>query len=170
MPTKRSFASIPSERAISLRSRSRSALDVAVRLHALRLDDRVEDPPLLVVELREHTGPPEGLGRILDRLEPRPCLGEAPVELGPAGDDQARLARRQIAPDLLRDVRHHGVQELEQPLQHRERHSARVPVRFVVEPRLDRLRVPVAEVVEGEVVERIDGVREVELPEIPLHL
>src|SRR5436305_265863 len=39
-----------------------------------------------------------------------------------------------------------------------------------LEPRLDRLEVPVAEVVEGEVVQAVDRVREVELVEVALDL
>ena len=61
------------------------------------------------------------------------------------------------------------MQQLQQPLERGDRGRARVGV-AVVEPRLDRLGVPVAEVVEGEVVELVDEVREVELAEQPLDL
>ncbi len=51
------------------------------------------------------------------------------------------------------------MEQLEQPLQRRERRRLRVGV-TVVQPRLDRLRVPVAEVVEGEVVEAVGDLGE----------
>ena len=51
-----------------------------------------------------------------------------------------------------------GWSSFEQPLERGQRRCARVLV-AVVEPRLDRLRVPVAEVVEGEVVERRSSLR-----------
>src|SRR5206468_11591591 len=51
------------------------------------------------------------------------------------------------------------VQQLEQPLERGERRRLHVGL---IQPRLDRLEVPVAEVVEGQVVEPLDGVREVE--------
>jgi len=56
------------------------------------------------------------------------------------------------------------VQELQQPLERGGRSRARVGV-AVVQPLLDRLGVPVAEVVEGQVVELVDEVREIELAE-----
>jgi hypothetical protein len=66
-------------------------------------------------------------------------------------------------------MRHHWVQQLQQPLECRERRRARVGVAFV-EAGLDRLRVPVAEVVERQVVELAREVREVELAEQALEL
>src|ERR671934_623577 len=42
---------------------------VAVRLRAVRLDDSLEDPLLVPVELRAHPGAAEDLGGRLDRLE-----------------------------------------------------------------------------------------------------
>src|SRR5581483_11375080 len=65
--------------------------------------------------------------------------------------------------------RHHRVQQREQPLERGERGSGRGGVARV-QPRLDRLRIPVAEVVEDEVVERLDQVREVEAREQLLDL
>jgi hypothetical protein len=59
------------------------------------------------------------------------------------------------------------VQQLEQPLERCERSRARVGVPLV-EPLLDRLGVPVAEIVEGEAVEIRDEMREVERLEVPL--
>ena len=53
------------------------------------------------------------------------------------------------------------MQQRQQPLERGERGGDRRLV-AVVEPRLDRLGVPVAEVVEGQVVERVGDVREVE--------
>ena len=54
---------------------------------------------------------------------------------GHGRDDQPRLARRQVRPDLFGHVRHRRVQELQQPLERRDRRRARVGV-AVVEPRL----------------------------------
>ena len=56
------------------------------------------------------------------------------------------------------------MQQLQQPLERRGRRRARIGV-AVVQPRLDRLEVPVAEVVERQVVELVHRVREVELVE-----
>ena len=53
------------------------------------------------------------------------------------------------------------MEQRQQPLERRERRRRRVLV-ALAQPRLDRLGVPVAEVVEGEAVERLDRVREVE--------
>ena len=61
------------------------------------------------------------------------------------------------------------MQQREQPLERGERRGLRVLVAGV-EPRLDRLRVPVAEVVEGEVVGPLDRVGEVERGEVGLQL
>ena len=82
----------------------------------------------------------------------------------------SRLSRAgKLGPDLLGHVRHHRVQQREQPLERRE--SRRRGVRVVlVEPRLRRLRVPVAEVVEGEAVELLHGRGEVEPRPGPLDL
>jgi hypothetical protein len=49
------------------------------------------------------------------------------------------------------------MQELEEPLQRRERRRLRLLVARV-EARLDRLRIPVAEIVEREVVKLVDEV------------
>src|SRR5437870_8969434 len=75
---------------------------VAVRLRALGLHDRVEDPPLLALERGEDAAAPEPLGRLLHPLE---RVGLRLVAgLGPRRDDQARLPSRQVRPDLLCDV------------------------------------------------------------------
>ena len=79
----------------------------------------------------------------------------------PATATTIRRSLVELRPDLLGHVRHHRVQEREQALERGERGRGRVLV-AVAEPRLDRLGVPVAEVVEGEPVERLHGVREVE--------
>ena len=63
-------------------------------------------------------------------------------------------------------MRHRRVEQLEQALERRSGCRQRIGVARV-EARLDRLEVPVAEVVEGQVVELVDQVREVELVEIP---
>src|SRR5689334_6310203 len=57
------------------------------------------------------------------------------------------------------------MQELQQPLERGERGRLNVGL---TEARLDRLEVPVAEIVEGQVVELADEVREVELGEVAL--
>ena len=93
----------------------------------------------------------------------RSRLPSRAVGLGPRRDDQPR--RAELRPDLLGDVRHHGMQERDQPLERCERRRARVGIPLV-EPRLDRLRVPVAEVVEREVVEAFTACRELETREI----
>ena len=62
-------------------------------------------------------------------------------------------------------MRHRRVEQLQQPLERGERRRLGVGVAGV-EPRLDRLQVPVAEVVEGQVVELVDEVGEVELGEV----
>src|SRR5579872_2875728 len=143
-------------------------VDVPVRLLALGLDDRVEDPAALVVELRRQDAAPTEDGRellhLVERARVRRVAGRRPRR-----DDEPRLAARQVRPDLLRDVRHRRVQELQQADERRERGRLRIGV-AVVEPLLDRLRVPVAEVVERQVVELVDEVREVELAEQALEL
>ena len=53
------------------------------------------------------------------------------------------------------------MQELEEPRQRCERGRARVTV-ALVKPGLDRLQVPVTEVVEGDPIERLRHVGEVE--------
>ena len=89
--------------------------------------------------------------------------------LRPGRHEQARPARRQVRPNLLRHVRHDRMEQREQPFERGERRRLRVRV-AVVEARLDRLGVPVAEVVEREPVERGDRVREVERPDVLLQL
>ena len=59
------------------------------------------------------------------------------------------------------------MQQRQQPFECRERRGAHVGL---AQARLDRLEVPVAEVVEREVVEPVDRVREVEACEIVLEL
>jgi hypothetical protein len=59
------------------------------------------------------------------------------------------------------------VEELEEPLERRKRRGADI---LLGESRLDRLEEPIAEVVEGEVVETIDCVREVVRGEVGLEL
>ena len=96
--------------------------------------------------------------RCAGRWRPRPgppssaSASDAAACLGPGCDDQAGLASGQIGPDLLGHVRHRRMEELQQPLERGERRRGRVRV-ATVQPRLDRLGVPVAEVVEGQVVE-----------------
>src|SRR5437667_12186789 len=61
------------------------------------------------------------------------------------------------------------MEQLQQAFERRERRRLRLLV-AVVEARLDRLREPVAEVVEGEPVQLLRRVREVELAEQALDL
>ena len=124
-----------------------------------RTDDRLEDPQRVAAELDPDAAAPVDARR---GLRARRCASKSPshaCRLGPRRDDQPRLARRQVRPDLLGHVRHHRMEQLEEPLERRERRRAHV---LLGEPRLDRLEVPVAEVVEREVVEPLDAVREVE--------
>ena len=72
-----------------------------------------------------------------------------------------------MRPDLLGHVRQRRMQQLQQALERRERCRLHVGL---AEARLDRLEIPVAEVVEGQVVEPFGGVREVELREVALDL
>ena len=118
----------------------------------LRPDDRGEDALLLVsCDLDPDAAPPEDLRGLLHPVERRGRRRAS--RPGPASRRRsARLARGQVRPDLLGHVRHQRVQEREEALERRQRGRARVLVP-VVEPLLDRLGVPVAEVVEREVVE-----------------
>ena len=155
-----SFASIASARAISCSSRATSSSRSApLPLRALGPHDGLEDAHLVAFERRRArrcagiAPPPPARARA---RPPSPAY--ARVGLRPRRDDQPRRARGQVRPDLLGDVRHHRMQQLEQPLERGERGRLHVGL---AEPRLDRLEVPVAEVVEGQVVEPVDGVREV---------
>ena len=65
----------------------------------------------------------------------------------------------QLRPDLLRHVRQHGVQAAPAAARAPPAQVAIASGVTVVETRLDRLGVPVAEIVEGEVVEHVDRVR-----------
>ena len=136
---------------------------VAVDPRALGADDGREDPALVVrAELDLHAAAAEDLRGLLDAVESaRIRRRSVSSASGHGRDDQARRAIRELRPDLLGDVRHHRMQEREQPLERRQRGRDRRRV-AVVEPRLDRLRVPVAEVVEREVVERRRRLGEVE--------
>ena len=145
-----------------LREAGPLGLDVAGCLAPLGPDDGGEDPALLVrAELDLHPAAAEDLRRLLHAVERAGRVGVRGVRLRPRRDDQPRAAGRQVRPDLLRDVRHQRVEEREQPLERGERGGAAVLV-AVVQARLDRLGVPVAEVVEGEVVERAGRGGEVE--------
>ena len=67
----------------------------------------------------------------------------------------------ELRPDLLGHVWHHGVKQLEDLLQGRKRRGSCIGV-AVVEPGLDRFRVPVAEIVEGQPIKGSDRGRELE--------
>ena len=75
--------------------------------------------------------------------------------LRPRRDDQARAALGEMGPDLLGDVWHHRMQQPQQTLEGGNGGRARVGV-AVIEARLHRFRVPVAKVVERQVVELAD--------------
>ena len=67
-------------------------------------------------------------------------------------------------PDLLGHMRHDRMENSKQPLERSERRGKSIRI-LCDEPRLDRLRIPVAEVVEGEAIERGGRGCEIELPE-----
>src|SRR4051812_26362949 len=72
---------------------------IAVRLRALRLDDRVEDTALVALERRNDAGAAEPLRVLLPPSE-RARL-RLVARLRPRRDDQPRLADRQERPDLF---------------------------------------------------------------------
>ena len=91
--TKRSFASIPSARAISFRRRSRSASTSPFACDPLGPDDGGEDPLLVAVELdagRRCGGRSAAASWTRSSASAAACV--AVVRLGPRRDDQARLA------------------------------------------------------------------------------
>ena len=97
-----------------------------------------------------------GLGRLVDPVR----LGD-----GEGGDDELGVAVGQIGPDLLGDEGHDRVRERERPLEHEEQvRGGRLVA--VVEPRLDDLQVPVAELGPEEAVELERGVGEVVAVEV----
>ena len=153
---------MPSERATSLRSRSISASRLSStrarsgRTTAAKMRRSSSEPSSTWTPLRRKI-----CAASCTRSSALASAANRVVGLGPRRHDQPRLAIRELRPDLLRHVRHHRVQEREQTLERGERGRDRRLV-TVVEPRLDRLGVPVAEVVEGEVVERGRRLREVE--------
>ena len=159
--TNRSLASMPSERAISLPQPLELRRDVGGDLLAPGTDDRTEDSLLVLrLELDLDAAATIDPGRLLHAVE-RGCVrSEAVVGLGPRRHDEASAAIGEVRPDLLGHVRQHRMQERQQPLERGESGCLRILV-GVVEARLDRLCVPVAEVVEGEVVRRVRRFREV---------
>src|SRR5688572_28424126 len=72
----------------------------AVHRQLLPAHDRVEDAALVVGERDEHAAPARDAGRVLDTLERGRVRGEALVRLGPGRDDETRLPRRELRPDL----------------------------------------------------------------------
>ncbi len=148
-------------RACARRARSpcaaarRSAVGVAVRALPLGPDDGVEDALLVALELRPARRARRKIaGRglhALERVERRPRTA---VRLGPRRDDQPRLAVGKLRPDLLGHVRHAPGAAARAAARAR-RAPSRAASSPSYEPRLDRLGVPVAEVVEGQVVERV---------------
>src|SRR6188508_915064 len=122
-------------------------LDVPCRLPALGPDDGREDAPLLVrAELDLDTAATEDLRSLLHAIEGVGLAGIRRIRLRPGRDDQPCVPGGQVRPDLLRHVRHERVEQREQRLERGQRRRAAVLV-AVVETRLDRLGVPVAEVV-----------------------
>ena len=139
-------------------------VDVAVRLRALGLHDRVEDPLLVALERDEHAAAAEDRRRLLHALEraglaprrrPRATARRSAASRAPGRFDQISSVTCGIT----------GCSSFSSRSSAASGGRPRVGV-AVVEARLDRLEVPVAEVVEGEVVELGDDVREVELGEV----
>ena len=150
-----SFASIPSARAISLRSRSISARRVPVRLRRSGLHDRVEDPLLVALERRRAR-------RCAGRSRAASCTRVERVGVGVVRARRAPARARRSAA-LSRAGRCVQISSVTcgitgwSSFSSRSSAASAVALRIgvaVVEPRLDRLGVPVAEVVEDEVVER----------------
>ena len=109
--TKRSFASIPSARAISLRSRSRSAssLPFACTRSGLTTAEKIRCSSPSSGD--EHAAPPEHCGRLLDARRARSTsAAKRSSGSGHGATISRRLAGGQVRPDLLRHVRHHRVQ------------------------------------------------------------
>ena len=146
--TKRSFASIPSARAISVAQPLALGLDVAVR--------PARAPGFTTASKIRFSSPSSGTSTPLRRkIAAASCTRVERARVGRRrrrsghGATISRVSRAgQVRPDLLGHVRHRRVEQLQQPLERGERGRLRVGV-AVVEPRLDRLGVPVAEVVEG---------------------
>ena len=65
---------------------------VAVSPDAVGLDDGLEDPALLVVELDDRPAAAEDLGCVPDLLEPRLRLAETAIWLRPGRADQPLVA------------------------------------------------------------------------------
>ncbi len=105
-----------------------------------------------------------GTADALHRLDRRGVLRLAG---GPGAEDQPPGV--ELRPDLLGDVRDERMEQPQEPLERRERGRGRGGVARV-QTGLDRLGVPVAEVVEGEVVEPLDDMGEVEAREQLLDL
>ncbi len=143
---------------------SRSACDVTVHRDALRPHDRLEDAALLLVQREPDTAPAERRGGGLHELHRDGRVLTGSRLRRARRDDQPTSSVRKLRPDLLGHVRHDRVEEREQPLERVERGGDRVCV-LLVEAWLDRLRVPVAEVVEGQVVEAVRRGGEVERAE-----
>ena len=151
-----------------LRRRSRSASTFAVLAlrRAVGLHDRVEDPLLVAVELRHDTRAAEHLRVLLDALErtarptrrpPRATARRSAASHAPAGTTRSPRSRA-ASPGWSSLSSHSSANVAVAP---------RVCV-AVVETRLDGLEVPVAEVVEREVVELVHRMREVERVEVAL--
>ena len=156
--TKRSFASMPSARAISLRSRSRSA---STSPFAFTRSGLTTASKIRFSSPSSATSTPLRRNVTAARCTSSSARASPGVESGSGHgrDDQARVV--ELRPDLLGHVRHDGMEQREQPLERAVRRRDR-GLLAGVEPRLDRLRVPVAEVVEDQVVERVDDLRELE--------
>ena len=94
-----------------------------------------------------------GRRRSRGRARPRRPRRRALVGRRPRPGHQQVLAAGEIAPDLLRHERDHGVRERERLAQDVQRDRGDLGVVVRVEARLDQLEVPVAEVAVDEVVE-----------------
>ena len=163
LATKRSFASIPSARAISFRIRTSSASTSPPSPASLGPDDRLEDAPLVVArQLDPHAASPEDASCFLHAVEGAEGGGVRRVGLGPwrrRSGARLRFGKcDQISSVTCGIMR---VQQSEQELERAQCGRTRVGL-AVVEARLDGLGIPVAEVVERQVVEDACRRREVE--------
>ena len=114
--TKRSLASIPSPRATSLRSRSISA----ARLPSARARRVAPPRRRSAARRRSSSSTWTPLRRKMcaasGRASSAPAAAAKRLRLRPPRRSSRASTRRELRPDLLRHVRHHGVEQREEPL------------------------------------------------------